>query len=301
VTIRLSAAWRKTSVRRATATRLVGDVDQLPSVGPGRVLADVIDSGRVAVARLTEVFRQDLDERLGPGLGIVDLHHEEVAVGGVGALRHLPGMVFRQAAESRIVTGAHRINAGQMPEGADTPDGDFPRRGPNRSRRPAPGPARPRAAGRRRRRARARRGAADVIDSGRVAVARLTEVFRQAAESRIVTGAHRINADPVGARDDPALGGLAEDLGQASHRDAARIDHVGQAAESRIVTGAHRINAGQMPEGADTPDGDFFVVKIICPALIRWAPVTIRLSAAWRKTSVRRATATRPESATSSW
>lgn len=57
---------------------LVGDVDQLPSVGPGQVLAEVIASERVPVARLTEVFRQ--------------------------------------AAESRIVVNAHRINAGQMPE-----------------------------------------------------------------------------------------------------------------------------------------------------------------------------------------
>ncbi len=57
---------------------LVGDVDQLPSVGPGQVLADVIASGRVPVARLTEVFRQ--------------------------------------AAESRIVVNAHRINSGKMPE-----------------------------------------------------------------------------------------------------------------------------------------------------------------------------------------
>ncbi|MEE7478476.1 ATP-dependent RecD-like DNA helicase [Methylobacterium hispanicum] len=57
---------------------LVGDVDQLPSVGPGQVLADVIASGAVPVARLTEVFRQ--------------------------------------AAESRIVVNAHRINAGRMPE-----------------------------------------------------------------------------------------------------------------------------------------------------------------------------------------
>jgi exodeoxyribonuclease V alpha subunit len=56
---------------------LLGDVDQLPSVGPGRVLADVIESGAVAVARLTEVFRQ--------------------------------------AAESRIVANAHRINRGEMP------------------------------------------------------------------------------------------------------------------------------------------------------------------------------------------
>jgi exodeoxyribonuclease V alpha subunit len=57
---------------------LVGDVDQLPSVGPGRILADIIDSGAVPVARLTEVFRQ--------------------------------------AAQSRIVVNAHRINRGQMPE-----------------------------------------------------------------------------------------------------------------------------------------------------------------------------------------
>ena len=62
------------------ALLLVGDVDQLPSVGPGQVLADVIGSGRVPVARLTEVFRQ--------------------------------------AAESRIVVNAHRINAGRMPEPA---------------------------------------------------------------------------------------------------------------------------------------------------------------------------------------
>jgi exodeoxyribonuclease V alpha subunit len=57
---------------------LVGDVDQLPSVGPGMVLRDLIDSGRVPVARLTEVFRQ--------------------------------------AAGSRIITNAHRINEGRLPE-----------------------------------------------------------------------------------------------------------------------------------------------------------------------------------------
>ncbi len=56
----------------------VGDVDQLPSVGPGNVLRDMIDSGRVPVARLTQVFRQ--------------------------------------AAESLIITNAHAINAGRMPE-----------------------------------------------------------------------------------------------------------------------------------------------------------------------------------------
>src|SRR6202521_6361055 len=57
---------------------LVGDANQLPSVGPGQVLADIINSAVVPTARLTEVFRQ--------------------------------------AAQSRIVFNAHRINQGQMPE-----------------------------------------------------------------------------------------------------------------------------------------------------------------------------------------
>ena len=66
---------------------LVGDVDQLPSVGPGQVLADIIASGAVPVVRLTEVFRQ--------------------------------------AAQSRIVTNAHRINQGLMPEPGNAPGSDF--------------------------------------------------------------------------------------------------------------------------------------------------------------------------------
>ena len=40
------------------AILIVGDVDQLPSVGPGAVLADIIDSGKIATVRLTEIFRQ---------------------------------------------------------------------------------------------------------------------------------------------------------------------------------------------------------------------------------------------------
>jgi exodeoxyribonuclease V alpha subunit len=69
------------------ALLLVGDVDQLPSVGPGQVLADIIASGAAPVVRLTEVFRQ--------------------------------------AAESRIVVNAHRINQGLMPELAPVESGDF--------------------------------------------------------------------------------------------------------------------------------------------------------------------------------
>lgn len=43
---------------------LVGDTDQLPSVGPGRVLGDLVESGIVPVARLTEVFRQARDSQI---------------------------------------------------------------------------------------------------------------------------------------------------------------------------------------------------------------------------------------------
>jgi exodeoxyribonuclease V alpha subunit len=67
------------------ALLVVGDIDQLPSVGPGQVLADVISSGAVAVVRLTEVFRQ--------------------------------------AAQSRIITSAHKINQGSIPD-LTKPEGD---------------------------------------------------------------------------------------------------------------------------------------------------------------------------------
>jgi exodeoxyribonuclease V alpha subunit len=69
------------------ALLLVGDVDQLPSVGAGQLLKDVIASGAVPVVRLTEVFRR--------------------------------------AATSRIITSAHRINAGEMPDLSARGQGDF--------------------------------------------------------------------------------------------------------------------------------------------------------------------------------
>jgi exodeoxyribonuclease V alpha subunit len=46
------------AVPKSATLILVGDVDQLPSVGPGNVLRDIIDSGFVPVARLNEIFRQ---------------------------------------------------------------------------------------------------------------------------------------------------------------------------------------------------------------------------------------------------
>ena len=73
------------AVPDGSALLIVGDVDQLPSVGPGQVLADIIASGAVPVVRLTEVFRQ--------------------------------------AARSRIVTAAHGINRGAIPDLA-RPEGE---------------------------------------------------------------------------------------------------------------------------------------------------------------------------------
>lgn len=65
---------------------MVGDSDQLPSVGAGNVLGDLIDSGKIPVVRLTEIFRQSM--------------------------------------ESLIITNAHKIVRGEMPEICRT-DGDF--------------------------------------------------------------------------------------------------------------------------------------------------------------------------------
>jgi exodeoxyribonuclease V alpha subunit len=66
---------------------LVGDVDQLPSVGPGTVLADLIASATVPVVRLTEIFRQ--------------------------------------AGRSWIVRAAHAIQHGEVPESGPAGQGDF--------------------------------------------------------------------------------------------------------------------------------------------------------------------------------
>jgi exodeoxyribonuclease V alpha subunit len=72
------------AVPRSAALLVVGDADQLPSVGPGQVLADLLASQVIPVARLTTVFRQ--------------------------------------AAASRIVAAAHQVNAGLVPQ--TTPEGE---------------------------------------------------------------------------------------------------------------------------------------------------------------------------------
>jgi len=73
------------AVPRAATMILVGDVNQLPSVGPGNVLKEIIASNAVPVVHLTEIFRQ--------------------------------------AANSRIIINAHRINKGVMPD-LNPVDGD---------------------------------------------------------------------------------------------------------------------------------------------------------------------------------
>lgn len=66
---------------------IVGDADQLPSVGPGAVLRDLIDSGRIPVVRLD--------------------------------------VIFRQTGQSGIIENSYRILHGQPPEGASDAEGDF--------------------------------------------------------------------------------------------------------------------------------------------------------------------------------
>ncbi len=88
------------AIAPGTRLLLVGDVDQLPSVGPGAVLRDVIFSGAIPCVRLRQIFRQ--------------------------------------AARSLIVTNAHRINDGELPvTGPAAGDADFfivERRDPERAR-----------------------------------------------------------------------------------------------------------------------------------------------------------------------
>ena len=74
------------AIPRGTRLIMVGDADQLPPVGAGEVLRDIIDSGTIHVFRLTEIFRQ--------------------------------------AQRSMIVNNAHRINEGRQPE-LDAPESDF--------------------------------------------------------------------------------------------------------------------------------------------------------------------------------
>lgn len=66
---------------------LAGDIDQLPSVGPGSVLSDLIQSGAIRTVQLTEIFRQE--------------------------------------SGSDIIVNAHRINQGKMPMNPESGEGDF--------------------------------------------------------------------------------------------------------------------------------------------------------------------------------
>ena len=75
------------AVPTQAALLFVGDIDQLPSVGPGNVLGDMINSRVIATTRLTEIFRQ--------------------------------------AQTSKIITNAHRINKGEFPYYTNKPADDF--------------------------------------------------------------------------------------------------------------------------------------------------------------------------------
>ena len=72
---------------KSAALLLVGDVDQLPPVGAGQVLRDIIDSNTITTVKLTEIFRQ--------------------------------------SATSNIIKNAHRVNEGQLPDLQTIKDSDF--------------------------------------------------------------------------------------------------------------------------------------------------------------------------------
>ncbi len=75
------------AVSEKTAIIIIGDVDQLPSVGPGTVLADLIESAQFPTVKLTEIFRQ--------------------------------------AAQSKIIQAAHQINTGRLPNLVHDKKSDF--------------------------------------------------------------------------------------------------------------------------------------------------------------------------------
>lgn len=75
------------AIPSSTRLIIVGDIDQLPSVGPGQILKDLINSEQIPVKRLTEIFRQ--------------------------------------AKGSRIITNAHRINQGLFPDTLERAGSDF--------------------------------------------------------------------------------------------------------------------------------------------------------------------------------
>lgn len=85
IDVRLMAALLR-AIKRGSRLILIGDADQLPSVGAGRLLCDLVESKRFCTVCLTEIFRQ--------------------------------------SAESLIVTNAHRINRGEVPI-LDAKDKDF--------------------------------------------------------------------------------------------------------------------------------------------------------------------------------
>lgn len=75
------------ALRPGTQVLLVGDVDQLPAVGAGDVLGNIIKSGKIPTSRLTQIYRQ--------------------------------------AADSAIISNAHRLNQGKYPVFSDSKEGDF--------------------------------------------------------------------------------------------------------------------------------------------------------------------------------
>jgi len=92
---------------------LVGDTDQLPSVGAGNVLKDIIASGSIPVVRLTRIFRQ------------VETPPRFARRQDAPAMQETLRVWLALAQGSRIIMNAHRINKGEMPDLRGGRDSDF--------------------------------------------------------------------------------------------------------------------------------------------------------------------------------
>jgi hypothetical protein len=107
------------AVPESAALLVVGDVDQLPSVGPGQILADMITSGAVPVVRLTEVFRQAAQSRMPSRPGV--FHPEPLTDSGLdtlassGSCHRAKAAAFRRELELLLLPVGSLPNVGDLP------------------------------------------------------------------------------------------------------------------------------------------------------------------------------------------
>ena len=96
---------------------LVGDVDQLPSVGPGTVLADIIASDQVPVVRLEQIFRQSASSRITPNAHAIRQGHMPDISAPVVSEGELSDFYFMEVpSPERVVEHVVNMVTGRIPE-----------------------------------------------------------------------------------------------------------------------------------------------------------------------------------------